>query len=53
MVGMQVKVGDQVLLPEYEGTKMTVDEKEYSVFRQSDIIGVFKRGTEGAGSESG
>jgi len=37
-----VKIGDRVLLPEYGGTKVTLDEKEYYVFRDSDIMGKFQ-----------
>lgn len=35
-----VKVGDKVLLPEYGGTKVNVEEedKEYHLFRESDIL---------------
>ncbi|KAI3382815.1 hypothetical protein SNEBB_005103 [Seison nebaliae] len=36
---MAVQVGDQVLLPEYGGTKVEMDKKEFFVFRESDIIG--------------
>ncbi|VDN50731.1 unnamed protein product [Dracunculus medinensis] len=36
---MSVKVGDRVLLPEYGGTKVVVDDKEYHIFRESDILG--------------
>ncbi|XP_022184807.2 10 kDa heat shock protein, mitochondrial [Nilaparvata lugens] len=35
----QIKVGDQVLLPEYGGTKVELEEnKEYHLFRESDIL---------------
>ncbi|CAH1104831.1 unnamed protein product [Psylliodes chrysocephalus] len=35
----QVKVGDKVLLPEYGGTKVKVeDSAEYQIFRESDIL---------------
>lgn len=37
----QVKNGDRVLLPEYGGSKVIIEEKEYHVFRESDIIGIF------------
>ncbi|XP_073947464.1 10 kDa heat shock protein, mitochondrial [Choristoneura fumiferana] len=39
-VPLLVKVGDRVLLPEYGGTKVTLDneEKEYHLFRESDIL---------------
>nr|ARR95803.1 heat shock protein 10 [Galeruca daurica] len=34
-----VKVGDKVLLPEYGGTKVNLeDNAEYQLFRESDIL---------------
>ncbi|XP_062596012.1 10 kDa heat shock protein, mitochondrial-like [Saccostrea cucullata] len=41
IVPISVKVGDQVLLPEYGGTKVILDEKEYFLFRDGDILGKF------------
>lgn len=41
VVPPSVKVGDRVLLPEYGGTKVDLDEKEYFIFRDSDIMGKF------------
>lgn len=38
-VPISVKVGDQVLLPEYGGTKVELeDNKEFHLFRESDIL---------------
>ncbi|XP_063535526.1 10 kDa heat shock protein, mitochondrial [Cydia strobilella] len=39
-VPLMVKIGDKVLLPEYGGTKVSLDseEKEYHLFRESDIL---------------
>ncbi|XP_063623265.1 10 kDa heat shock protein, mitochondrial [Cydia splendana] len=39
-IPLLVKVGDKVLLPEYGGTKVSLDseEKEYHLFRESDIL---------------
>lgn len=37
-VPVQVKVGDNVLLPEYGGQKVNVDNKELFLFRDSDIL---------------
>ncbi|GBN29780.1 hypothetical protein AVEN_88194-1 [Araneus ventricosus] len=34
-----VKEGDKVLLPEFGGTKIEVNEKEMYIFRDSDILG--------------
>ncbi|CAB3402635.1 unnamed protein product [Caenorhabditis bovis] len=42
LVALSVKPGDRVLLPEYGGTKVIVDDKEYSIFRESDLLGVFQ-----------
>ena len=38
IVPLAVKVGDQVLLPEYGGTKVEIEEKEYHLFRESDLL---------------
>ncbi|KAF7994732.1 hypothetical protein HCN44_004204 [Aphidius gifuensis] len=38
-VPLSVKVGDTVLLPEYGGTKVNLEEdKEFHLFRESDIL---------------
>ncbi|XP_059105040.1 10 kDa heat shock protein, mitochondrial-like [Peromyscus eremicus] len=36
---VSVKVGDKVLLPEYGGTKVVLDDKDYFLFRDRDILG--------------
>lgn len=38
-VPLSVKIGDVVLLPEYGGTKVELEEnKEFHLFRESDIL---------------
>ncbi len=37
-VKMQVKVGDKVLIAKYSGTEVKVDDKEYTIIRQNDIL---------------
>jgi len=37
-LALSVKVGDRVLLPEFGGTKVSLDEKEYYLFREGDIL---------------
>lgn len=38
-VPLSIKIGDMVLLPEYGGTKVELeDNKEYHLFRESDIL---------------
>lgn len=39
-VEMVVKVGDKVVVAKYAGTEVKLDDKEYSIVRQSDILAV-------------
>ncbi|XP_014768720.1 10 kDa heat shock protein, mitochondrial [Octopus bimaculoides] len=41
-IPLTVKFGDVVLLPEYGGTKVELDKKEFYLFRDSDILGKFE-----------
>uniref|UniRef100_A0A8C4J8W4 10 kDa heat shock protein, mitochondrial n=1 Tax=Dromaius novaehollandiae TaxID=8790 RepID=A0A8C4J8W4_DRONO len=38
---VSVKVGEKVLLPEYGGTKIVLDDKDYYLFRDGDILGKY------------
>ena len=38
-IPLQVKEGDKVLLPEYGGQKVEIDNKEFFLFRDADILG--------------
>merc|ERR1711973_976033 len=42
-VPMGVEVGDKVLLPEFGGTKITLDDKEFTLFREHDIVAKFAK----------
>lgn len=39
VVPTSVQTGDKVLLPEYGGTKVEIEDKEYFLFRDSEILG--------------
>ena len=41
-VKMEVKVGDQVIYSKYAGTEVKVDENEYIIVRQSDILAIIQ-----------
>ena len=41
-VKMVVKTGDQVLVGKYSGSKVKLDEVEYTIVRQSDILAVLE-----------
>ena len=37
---MEVKVGDNIIFSKYSGTEVKVDDKDYLVVRESDILAV-------------
>lgn len=39
-VAIEVKVGDKVLYGKYSGTEVTVDNEDYLIMRESDILAV-------------
>ena len=39
---MDVKVGDIVLFGKWSGTEVKIDNKEYSIMKESDIMGISK-----------
>ncbi|KAF5394904.1 hypothetical protein P879_00364 [Paragonimus westermani] len=43
IIPMCVTVGDKVFLPEYGGTKVTIDDQDYFLFRESDILAKFQQ----------
>ena len=40
IIPMDVKVGDHVLFGKWSGTEVKIDGKEYSIMKESDIMGV-------------
>ncbi len=39
-IPLEVKKGDKVLYGKYSGTEVTIDDKEYIIMRESDILAV-------------
>ena len=39
-IPFDVKVDDKVLLPKYGGTEVKIDDKEYQLVREEDLLGV-------------
>ena len=37
---MDVKVGDHILFGKWSGTEVKIDGKEYSIMKESDIMGI-------------
>jgi chaperonin GroES len=42
LVPMQVSVGDKVLFAKYSGTEFKVDEVEYLILAEKDILGIIQ-----------
>ena len=41
-VKMEVKVGDQVIYSKYAGTDVKIEEEEYIIVKQNDILAVLQ-----------
>jgi chaperonin GroES len=39
-IPFNVKVGDKVLMPKYGGTEVKINDKDYQIVREEDILGV-------------
>ena len=41
-VKMQVKVGDKVIFSKYSGTEVKLDDEEYLIVKQNDILAILE-----------
>ena len=39
-IDMELKVGDRVLYGKYSGTEVTVDNEQYLILRESDVLAI-------------
>ena len=39
---MEVKVGDIILFDKYSGSKIKIDDEEYLIIREEDILGIIE-----------
>ncbi len=42
VVPFEVKVGDRVLISKYGGTEIKIDNEEYQILREDDILGIIE-----------
>lgn len=42
LIPMSVKAGDKVLLPEYGGSQLKLDNKEFQLYRDEELLGILK-----------
>ena len=45
-IALDVKAGDRVLFGKYSGTEVKLDDQEYLIMREDDILGVIERASE-------
>ena len=41
-IPFNVKKGDVVLMPKYGGTEVKIDDKEYQIVREDDLLGIIE-----------
>ncbi len=44
---LDVHAGDRILFGKYSGTEVKIDEEEYLIMREDDILGVIEKGKKG------
>jgi chaperonin GroES len=42
LIAMNVKKGDRVLMPKYGGTEIKIDDKDYQIVREDDILAIIE-----------
>ena len=42
-IELEVKVGDRVIFSKYAGTEVEVDDKEYLILRESDVLAIVEQ----------
>lgn len=45
---MDVKVGDRILFGKWSGTEVKIDDEDYLIMKESDIMGILEAGSVGA-----
>lgn len=51
-VPLDVKAGDRVLFGKYAGTEVKLDDQEFLIMREDDILGVIERAAASQGSKA-
>jgi len=42
VIALEVKAGDKILFGKYSGTEITVDDKEYLIMKEEDVLAIVK-----------
>ena len=50
-VAIDVKVGDKVLFGKYAGTEVKLDNEEYLILREDDVLGIIEGAAKAKGAK--
>ena len=42
LIAMEVKIGDRVLYGKYSGTEIKINDEEYLIMREEDVLGIVR-----------
>jgi len=51
VIPLDVKAGDRILFGKYSGTEIKVDEQEYLILREEEVLGVIEAAKHAAGGK--
>ena len=51
VIALDVKVGERVLFGKYSGNEIKIDDQEYLILREDEILGVLEAAKSAAGSK--
>jgi len=49
LMPMDVKVGDKIIYAKYGGTEIKIDDEEYIILRQDDVLAILDKGKKKGG----
>ncbi len=51
IIPLDVKAGDRILFGKYSGTEIKIDEQEYLILREEEVLGVIEAAKHAAGGK--
>jgi chaperonin GroES len=51
VIALDVKAGDRILFGKYSGTEIKIDEQEYLILREDEVLGVLEAAKHAAGGK--
>ncbi len=51
VIPMDVQAGDRILFGKYSGTEIKIDDQEYLIVREDEVLGVLEGAAKAAGSK--